>query len=91
MLSQRYLNEKNNLQNYKENNPDIILKIRKYRNKGKMPSSANFSGIIAHLSRFCIFSFMNDGEISHFLKISSAILEFKMSSMDKVLWKLVET
>lgn len=53
-------------------------------------SSAHFVGITAHLSRVCIFSFM-DGEITQFLKINSAILEFKMSSMDKVLWKLVET
>lgn len=50
-----------------------------------------FIGIIAHRSKFCIFSFMNGGEITHFLKINSAILEFKMSRMDKVLWKLVET
>lgn len=56
-----------------------------------MASSANFMGIIAHLSRFCIFGLMHDGEITPFLKINSAILEFKMSRMNKVLWKLVET
>lgn len=56
-----------------------------------MASSVNFIGVIAHLSRFCIFSLMNDGEITPFLKINSAILEFKMSGMNKVLWKLVET
>lgn len=32
---------------------------------------------------------MKDGEITYFLKINSGIKEFKMSSMVKVLWKLV--
>lgn len=87
-LSQRYLNEKNNFQNYMENNPFIMLKNK---TKGKLHQVPNFIGIIVHLSKFCISTFMNDREIIHFKKIHSVILEFKMSSMVKVLWKLVET
>lgn len=51
--------------------------------KGKTASNTSFIGIIAYLSKFCIFSFMNDREITHFLKINSAILEFKLSSMEQ--------
>lgn len=65
--------------------------LRNKKRKEKLPEVPNFIRIIAHLSKFCIFSFMNDGDIRHFLKTNSVILEFKMASMVKVLWKLAET
>lgn len=90
VFSQKYLYQKNNIQNFMENNPVGMLR-RKWKNEGKIASSTNFIGIIAHLSNFAFSVLWMMGEITHFLIINSAILEFKMSSIDKVLWKLVET
>lgn len=51
--------------------------------KGKTASNTSFKGIIAYLLKCCIFRSMNDREITHFLKINSAILEFKLSSVEQ--------
>lgn len=47
-----------------ENN--LVMKLRNKEVKEKLYQVLNFIGVIAHLSKFCIFSFMNDGQ-SHIL------------------------
>ena len=41
--------------------------------KEKLNQVPNLTGITAHLSKFCILSFMNDGAITYFLKINCHI------------------
>lgn len=50
---------KGKLSNYMENNP--VKKLRHKKGKEKLYHVLNFIGVIAHLSKFCIFSLMNDG------------------------------
>lgn len=47
---------------------DPVIKLRHKKMKEKLYQVINFIGVIAHLSKFCIFSFMNDGQSHIFLK-----------------------
>lgn len=68
----------------------FVIMLRNKKRKEKLFEVLNFIRIIVYFLKFCIFSFMNDGDIRYFFKINFVILEFKMVSMVKVLWKLAE-
>lgn len=59
--------------------------------KEKLHQIQILKGLLHIFQNFAFSVLWMMGEIIHFLKINSAILEFKMSSIDKVLWKLAET